>query len=168
MNSDRHDLAARLKKLADDAGGTAALARICEMPQRTMANYVDGKTEPRATDIVKIAKATNVLIEWLLTGVGAVQADDKPTNHLQSSEVQPLEDEILEAVIEGLELSLQGTRLKLKARQKAKVVSTLYGIAHRRQLARLTGQPLTSVETEMAERLEPDVIALIKLMSEGS
>ena len=67
--SERDALAARFKRLAETAGSVTALARSCGVPQRTMANYCDGEREPKTTDLVRIAQAVSVRIEWLAAGV---------------------------------------------------------------------------------------------------
>ena len=76
MNSDHNALAGRLKQLAQEEGSVSALARLCDIPQRTMAGYVSGEREPRISDVVGIARRAGVSLEWLATGEGATWPGD--------------------------------------------------------------------------------------------
>jgi len=73
MMDERFSLAERLKQLADQAGSVSAFARMCGTPQRTMANYCEGSREPKATDLVMIARAARVNVGWLATGEGPMR-----------------------------------------------------------------------------------------------
>jgi len=73
MNSDAERLSERLAALAQEAGSVSGLARICGIPQRTMAGYVAGEREPRASDAVTIAGRMGVSLDWLLTGRGSMR-----------------------------------------------------------------------------------------------
>ncbi|MFL7904718.1 helix-turn-helix domain-containing protein [Azospirillum argentinense] len=135
MNSDHAALADRLKILAQSAGGTAALARACDMPQRTMANYTDGKSEPRASDAVKIARVAGVRLEWLLTGEGAVRADE-PGSGVVPFPITPwketasaLNRNLLEQVIAQVEEWLENNGRVLPPHQKSAVFTELYEMA---------------------------------------
>ena len=68
-------IAGRLRDLAEQAGSISALSRSCDMPQSTLSGYVNGAREPRASDLVTIARATGVNIEWLATGEGPMRPD---------------------------------------------------------------------------------------------
>lgn len=73
MTSDADSLFKRLAILAREAGSVSALARMCGIPQRTMAGYVAGEREPRASDIMGIARKTDVSLDWLLAGAGPMR-----------------------------------------------------------------------------------------------
>lgn len=176
MNSDQSGLAGRLKKLADEAGGTTALARICGMPQRTMANYTDGKTEPRASDVVKIAKQTRVRLDWLLIGEGEMRtgynkdvSQSIPTlPGADPDQPIPMIPDLLEGTVEGVEIGLERRGIILTPEQKSRMVSALYGINYRRHLIRTAGGTLPMVEGEdTPETMAPDVADLIRLIREG-
>ena len=53
------------------AGSRAALAERTGISARTLENYSHGRNDPKASACVAIAHATDVSIEWLLTGQGA-------------------------------------------------------------------------------------------------
>ncbi len=92
MNTDENSLALRLKELASEVSSAAALGRASDIPQTTMAGYVSGKFEPRASELLRIAKAANVNVEWLLTGDGpkngetATPAKQENTANLEISD----------------------------------------------------------------------------------
>lgn len=62
------------------AGSRAALAERTGISARTLENYSHGRNDPKASACVAIAHATDVSIEWLLTGQGA------PVNEPNTSE----------------------------------------------------------------------------------
>ncbi|MGA1856959.1 helix-turn-helix domain-containing protein [Azospirillum sp. 11R-A] len=135
MNSDHAHIADRLKILADATGGAAALARVCEMPQRTMANYVEGKTEPRASDAVKIAKAAGVRLEWLLAGDGPMRIDEISSTVVRFPAARPketsasLDRHLLEQIISQVEAWLEDNGRVLPPSQKSSVFTELYEMA---------------------------------------
>ncbi|MFB2553379.1 S24 family peptidase [Ciceribacter sp. sgz301302] len=63
-------LGARIKSAADLIGGLNKLADALSVPRRTLGNWVDGSTEPKASAIVAIANATGSSVVWVLTGNG--------------------------------------------------------------------------------------------------
>lgn len=48
----------------------AALAEAAGLPYRSVQNYAAGEQAPGASALLKIKRATNVSIDWLLTGEG--------------------------------------------------------------------------------------------------
>lgn len=70
MNTEKTNLADRLKTVASQVGGGAALSRATGIIYSTLQGYLAGKYEPRVSEIVSIATATGVNLEWLLTGNG--------------------------------------------------------------------------------------------------
>lgn len=89
MNSNADgDLSGRLRHLADTAGSVSALARISDIPQRTMAGYVSGAHEPRASELLKIANAAKVSVNWLVTGLPDEGKVAKRDETPQSSVIQ--------------------------------------------------------------------------------
>lgn len=63
------DLADRIRKAADEIGGLNQLAKLTGTPRRTLGYWLEGK-QPKPQAIEAIAKATNVDLQWLLTGAG--------------------------------------------------------------------------------------------------
>lgn len=52
----------------------------------SMSGYENGKTEPEITTLCKIAKASNVTLDWLLTGEGPKHQGD---THPQKEQTLP-------------------------------------------------------------------------------
>lgn len=61
---------ARMRLLAEEAGGVAALARKVGMKDSTLRKWVNGPSEPSRGDLVHVARETGVRVEWLATGEG--------------------------------------------------------------------------------------------------
>jgi transcriptional regulator with XRE-family HTH domain len=94
MNPDQIPLAERLEELGKGVGSVSQLARLCQINQRTMAGYVSGGYEPRASDLLKIAKATNVNVEWLLTGDGPKSGETATPAKQENTTNPDIADEI--------------------------------------------------------------------------
>ncbi|WP_338665028.1 S24 family peptidase [Pararoseomonas sp. SCSIO 73927] len=63
------DRAERLRQAVREAGGNRAVAAKSGVPVGTIDNYVAGR-DMRASNVARLAEATSVSIEWLLTGNG--------------------------------------------------------------------------------------------------
>lgn len=60
----------RLRECARSVGGIEELSRRSGIPRKTIDNYLTSKSEPKASTLVALAKAADVTLNWLLTGVG--------------------------------------------------------------------------------------------------
>jgi phage repressor protein C with HTH and peptisase S24 domain len=56
----------RIKEAADKLGGLNQLSEATGIPRRTLGDYVSGATEPKASALESIAKATDSDLNWLL------------------------------------------------------------------------------------------------------
>jgi transcriptional regulator with XRE-family HTH domain len=65
--------AARLRRAFDNAS-MAEIARRIEVPHATIRNYFVSGRLPAPEVLMKIAKATNISLNWLLLGTGEVYA----------------------------------------------------------------------------------------------
>ncbi len=65
--------AARLRRAFDEAS-MAEIARRIEVPHATIRNYFVSGRLPAPEVLIKIAKATNISLNWLLLGTGEVYA----------------------------------------------------------------------------------------------
>lgn len=173
LNSDAETVAARLRLLTPNRGDTPKLARSAGIAPRTLENYRHGRGEPSLSDASRIADVAGVRLEWLATGKGAMRSgEEQPEATAQvfeggdaSDRAIPLIPLILETAIEGTELALDLLKITLTPEQKARVISTLYGINYRRYLIRAAGGTPPDVEQEFsAETMAPDVADLIRLM----
>lgn len=64
-------LGARIKAAAEQVGGLDRLAELIpEMSRRSLSDYVNAKSEPRAALIARIAEKAGVSAGWLLAGEG--------------------------------------------------------------------------------------------------
>lgn len=60
----------RVKKLAEHVGGPAELVRRTKLSRRTIGAYMSGETDPKRGDLLKLASAGDVSLEWLAAGEG--------------------------------------------------------------------------------------------------
>lgn len=63
-------LAERIRQCAELVGSGDELARLTGIPRRTLEYYLTGKSEPKITKCVDIAKAAKVDLNWLASGEG--------------------------------------------------------------------------------------------------
>ncbi len=63
-------LGERIKFSAKNIGGASELSRITKIPRGTLQRYIDNETEPKASAVVEICKATKVSVAWLAAGEG--------------------------------------------------------------------------------------------------
>jgi phage repressor protein C with HTH and peptisase S24 domain len=71
-NSDIESPFERLREAVRSAGGNKAVASLSRIPLTTLQGYLAGG-EMKLTNVVALAKATNVSVEWLATGEGSRQ-----------------------------------------------------------------------------------------------
>jgi hypothetical protein len=64
----------RLRKLADNAGGVPNLATRSGIPASTLYGHLQGQRMP-IPDLIRIADACSVSIEWLAAGRGPMRRD---------------------------------------------------------------------------------------------
>lgn len=62
-------LGERIKLAAEQIGGLDRLAPLLsDVSRRTLSDWASDKTEPRATSLIEISRATDVSLNWLLNG----------------------------------------------------------------------------------------------------
>lgn len=159
----------RLEAIRKELGNLSqkGASEVFGLGENTWAVYERREKLPQ-DNVLEMLSGRGFSIDWLISGEGCMKKDQSRIIEqiTPRSDISILNQDILESVIEGLEISISRSGRLLKPKQKAKVVSTLYGILHRRHLVRLAGGQPTPVAVEVAEELEPDVVALINLMTE--
>ncbi|EFH3410623.1 helix-turn-helix domain-containing protein [Escherichia coli] len=67
----------RLKKiLADKALSITDAAAQCDIPYRSLQNYLRGEREPNAEALISIGTHLGINIDWLLTGRGGMHLSE--------------------------------------------------------------------------------------------
>lgn len=61
---------ARLRELAEDAGGVSAMARAAGFGESTLRKWLEGGSEPNRSRLVQLAHGAGVSVGWLAAGVG--------------------------------------------------------------------------------------------------
>ncbi len=62
------DLRQRLREVVDRAGGIRATAAKTGIPERTIANWLGGKAQPKADGLKDMGASLGVSVDWLLFG----------------------------------------------------------------------------------------------------
>ncbi len=142
----RISLRLRILQLAAECGGVVALARRAGLAPSTVAQYTTEKpgraSEPGAIAALKLARAANVRLEWLVSGEGSKNAGSV-------GGARRVEASLLRLILEGVEEGLSSTRRRMPVAKKAELVARLY--------------ELFADEPSKAERGK--VIALVKAAS---
>ena len=61
----------RIAEIVETVGGNSALARLAEVSESVVRKWTAGASEPTAGNLVAVARAGGVTVEWLATGDGA-------------------------------------------------------------------------------------------------
>lgn len=84
-------LGARIRQAADIIGGSSELADLIGVPRRTMADYVSGNTEPKASVLGRIATLTGTDLNWLIKGQSSLWPEHPlPKENLSISEARSM------------------------------------------------------------------------------
>lgn len=111
-----------------------AFGRRCGVGEATLRNIINSGAQPRTDNLVAIADAANVNIEWLATGRGARQrgAPSIPTippAPPQTESTVNLEDlDRLELAIEAVEEGLDTLYRELPPAKRAKLIVAAYDL----------------------------------------
>lgn len=77
MNSKPNELSQRLRLCAKKVGSGNELARLIDVSRRTLENWLQGESEPKASYLASIAVAASVSTDWLLLGVGSPEGEEQ-------------------------------------------------------------------------------------------
>lgn len=80
----------RLKLAATRAGGPDALAKLSKVPRRTLGNYLAGRNEPKRPQLIGIAQASKLSLQWLAVGTGPMELVDRGQTTDDSGGMQQL------------------------------------------------------------------------------
>lgn len=96
------DLPSRIRLAAERAGGLKWLSEEIDVPRKTLGNWLTG-TNPKPEALKRIAEATNVSLDWLITGEGQPDAQGGLRNLLwkQMSDLDALKAENVETPEHG-------------------------------------------------------------------
>jgi phage repressor protein C with HTH and peptisase S24 domain len=89
-DAERQGLTDRLQQAVRAAGGTRAVAMASDVPERTLTRYMAGASEPPVLTLAKIARATNVGLDWLVSGSETAISDRPPSDSDDGALLLPL------------------------------------------------------------------------------
>jgi len=102
----------RLRQIIAKAGiSTSQFALRCGVPQRVLSYYEHGR-KPTAEAALRIARAANVSLEWLISG------EEPPTDAIRSIDVEKLK-----TAIEIVEDILKTEQIELDTGKKAEIIT---------------------------------------------
>lgn len=121
-------LADRLRDAMGDQSGTA-FARRCGISEGAIRKYLLGAS-PSTENLIAIADAANVSIEWLAAGRGPKQRGASVTPPAPPAESTVNVEDLarLTLAIEAIEEGLGPTRYKLTANRYAQLVAAVYDL----------------------------------------
>ncbi len=80
MNSEILEFHERLRILSKEAGGIRSLADKTNISERTIANWLSGKTDPKANALIPIAVEMGITLDWLVMGKGPMRLNEAVLN----------------------------------------------------------------------------------------
>jgi len=102
-----------MQQLKEIAGNAKRLSEISGLSYTAIRQYLDGVADPSRSSLVALAKCTGISVQWLATGEGPMTTAES-LNELRSApvvlpEIRP----VIDAVIEVMLSSDEGTKLAL-------------------------------------------------------
>lgn len=76
MNMNSKTFGQRIKQIANEVGGNAELSKITNLSATIISRYISGKAEPTLHNLIAIAQAGNVDINWLALGLKEPTAEE--------------------------------------------------------------------------------------------
>lgn len=96
-DTEREGLRLRLQSAVRNAGGNRAIAAKSGIPERSVTRYVGGKAEPAALTLLRLARASNVSLEWLVSGDGDATIGSEVQNLADDAVAIPMLDVVAAA-----------------------------------------------------------------------
>jgi phage repressor protein C with HTH and peptisase S24 domain len=72
------DFQQRMRKLSEIVGNATTLAKLSGVSRASISLYLSGRSSPTRENLVALAKASGINIEWLATGRGPMQGRQVP------------------------------------------------------------------------------------------
>jgi hypothetical protein len=121
--------AARLREVVTDYGSASTLARVIERSEGAVRKWLRGESEPNVTDLRSLCEETRTSVDWLVTGRGARGAlpavQERPASY-QSTPRRPLDQALLESILQAMEDELGRAGLSLPPPKRSMLVTMLY------------------------------------------
>lgn len=121
IRHDESDIAARLREVMGDEP-LLSFARRCGVGETTLRKYLEG-AEPSTRRLVAIADTAGVNIAWLAAGRGPKKGSAAPA---QAASIPPLNTDLLQAAIEGVQEGLQRINRTVPPDRHAQLIAAAY------------------------------------------
>ena len=144
----------------DGAGTIALVARQCSIPIRTVTRWLSGHADLKTSDLVKLADALDVSIEWLASGRGEMRR--QPPIPPQPAQPAPAPDASQIIDLQRFSKALEMTMLAFNDRDGprnwahvARLTLTIYDAlldptVEHQQLARVLSAPFAAPKSDGA------------------
>lgn len=129
-------LAERIRECAGIVGSGDALAEQSGIPRRTLENYLSGKSEPKASALLAIAKSAGRSLDWLIAGddpldrSGAIAPSTTPPSAAPAKVTpatgQTLDGELLGLCFEGVKRTYKESSARIDDRSAGKLAARIY------------------------------------------
>ncbi len=111
-------LGERINSVARYYGSREAAAKAANITVNQLINYIKGRTNPSFVALKNLLTNTPYSMEWLASG-------EQPNPQL-NIEGMPLDEKILETVVEGLDSYLLDRGLLMPPKKKGQAINALY------------------------------------------
>jgi len=113
-------------KLAMAGQSARAFARAIGKSDAVVRQYLSGESEPTRKVLLAIAHATNVTIEWLVSGKGEMYPSAAVRRVFVETPSGSINASKLEAIMTAVKEAIKGGCYEITLEQEAKVVSGIY------------------------------------------
>ena len=127
MNSDTENgLASRLKAAVDALGGVAAASRDAGIARTTLGAYCRGETEPRASDLRSLSRATGFRLDWLISGEGPMRAEEAAPPAAGEPVARATDPDVMGRLVEGILLIYKDLGQRLPHRNIGELAAAMH------------------------------------------
>lgn len=119
----RIEIGNRLRKIEKRFHNRAEAAAAAGVAKSTLQNWIEGKRGPSFEGLANLARETGVSLDWLATGEGEMWTDQTP-----SVPEEPLDEALLNLVVEELERFREERGVRWSAERKARLITFGYAM----------------------------------------
>lgn len=110
----------------DSGKSKSAFARMIDVGDTTLNNYMTGLTEPGVKELIAICEGTGTLIGWLITGEGPrnmLEVRDSASISYGAEMRRAYSPELVKAVVAAMEEEIQSVGINPAPAKRAELVS---------------------------------------------
>lgn len=127
---DQSGLTERIRLCAKAVGSGDVLATRAGIPRRTLENYLSGRSEPKATALLGIAKSAGFSLDWLIAGEGPMRRDEPgpppASQDIAAPATTSLDGRLLGLCFEGVRATYRDANARIDDRAAGELAARLY------------------------------------------